>query len=298
MTRRVRSAGSGCCDACASTAELTAVGRHASTASVTPVELRAIDRSAQPPFDERRERHVAWALLGVVLTVLTVVKPLGGIPVLGVLGFTVAAGLQLYLPLWRADKLGLSYGAFLGLRLRTWRRDLGPVLVLVAVSFPPFIVGHHLYMTAAHDWAVALGWPKLAWLLPHRALAVSWPSGALEWLHSGRWLGETVLAHTLGVALPEETFYRGYLQPRLESLWPARRRVFGAPLGAAALVTAFAFASGHFLGEWNPLRLGPFFPALVFAWLRVRTGGLLAPVAFHALCNIYGELLFALYRPV
>jgi len=103
--------------------------------------------------------------------------------------------------------------------------------------------------------------------------------------------------HFFGVALPEETFYRGYLQPRLEALWPPKTLIFGALLGKAALISAALFALGHFLGEWNPLRLGPFFPALVFAWQRNKTGNIWGAIAYHGLCNILGEVLFSLYAP-
>ena len=48
----------------------------------------------------------------------------------------------------------------------------------------------------------------------------------------------------------------------------------------------------------NVLRLGPFFPALIFAWQRNATTSVLGAVTFHAACNILGEILFALYRDV
>ena len=99
-----------------------------------------------------------------------------------------------------------------------------------------------------------------------------------------------------GVALPEEMFYRGYFQPALERRLPPGRRWFGVPLGWAAVITAALFALGHFLGEYNPVRLGPFFPSLVFSWLRNRRGSLWGAVAFHALANILGEVLFTFYK--
>ncbi|MEM6734141.1 MAG: CPBP family intramembrane glutamic endopeptidase, partial [Myxococcota bacterium] len=104
--------------------------------------------------------------------------------------------------------------------------------------------------------------------------------------------------HALGVALPEETFYRGYLQPRLESQNPPKTRVFGVLIGRAAVLVSFLFAIGHVLGEWNPMRLGPFLPGLVFAWQRNASGSVLGAIAFHALCNILGEVLFSLYVPM
>ena len=107
---------------------------------------------------------------------------------------------------------------------------------------------------------------------------------------------QTAATHLLGVALPEETFYRGYLQPQLELAMPPRARVLGVPLGRAVVVSAALFALGHFLGEWNPLRLGPFFPALLFAWLRNATGSVVGAVVFHATCNVFGAVLYTLYQ--
>jgi membrane protease YdiL (CAAX protease family) len=240
---------------------------------------------------------MALWLTGAVLLTLTIVKPLGGIPVVGTIGFTLAAVLQLYLPLWRAGKLGRDYD-FVGLHLKTWRRDLKIVLFLSAVTFPPFVIGHHLYMTQAHDWLVALGMGDLAAFVPRRVLSPSTPADLWGAAKVGWWFLGVAATHTLGVALPEETFYRGYLQPHLEARLPPALRVFGVNIGRAAVLTAFLFAVGHFLGEWNPLRLGPFFPALVFAWQRNATRSVAGAIAFHALCNTIGEVLFSLYKPL
>src|SRR4051794_1122293 len=74
-------------------------------------------------FDADHECKVAWWLTGIVLVTLTVVKPLGGIAVVGTIGFTIAAALQLYLPLWRCEKIGVGY-ELVGLHFNTWRKDL------------------------------------------------------------------------------------------------------------------------------------------------------------------------------
>jgi membrane protease YdiL (CAAX protease family) len=78
-----------------------------------------------------------------------------------------------------------------------------------------------------------------------------------------------VLGQVVVIALPEEAFYRGYLQSRLDEVWTL----------------------GHLATVHQPARLAVFFPALAFGWLRARTGGIGAGVAFHALCNIYSEAL-------
>ena len=259
---------------------------------------------AQPPspqapqaFDEPRERRVALGLTALVLVTLTVVKPLGGVPYVGAVGFTLAAALQLYLPIWRADRARAPLAA-VGLSTSTWRRDLALVGVLCAITFPPYAILHHLYMTHLPVWVAKLGFYEIARFMPRAVLAPAWPRGLAGWGAAAWWLGGVVASHLLGVALPEETFFRGYLQPRLESRWQPRHRVFGVQLGLAAVVTAALFATGHFLGEWNPLRLGPFIPALLFAWLRNATGSVAGAVAYHGACNVLGEVLFSLYRPI
>jgi membrane protease YdiL (CAAX protease family) len=93
------------------------------------------------------------------------------------------------------------------------------------------------------------------------------------------------------IALPEEAFYRGYLQSRLDDAWAPRFRVLGARVGPGLFLGAAIFALGHFATIREPARLAVFFPALLFGWLRARTGGVGASVAFHALCNIFSETL-------
>jgi membrane protease YdiL (CAAX protease family) len=93
------------------------------------------------------------------------------------------------------------------------------------------------------------------------------------------------------IALPEEAFYRGYLQSRLDEALPARWRVLGAQVGPALIVSSVIFALGHFATIREPARLAVFFPSLAFGWLRARTKGIGAGVAFHAGCNVFSELL-------
>src|SRR5690606_12046860 len=56
-----------------------------------------------------------------------------------------------------------------------------------------------------------------------------------------------VLGQLLGVALPEEAFFRGYLQTAFDRVLPPRRRVLGAPLGAGLVLSSALFAVGHLL---------------------------------------------------
>jgi len=98
------------------------------------------------------------------------------------------------------------------------------------------------------------------------------------WLH--------VLDQVLVVALPEEFFYRGYLQTRLKQAWGSGRLLLlGVPVGAAFWVTQGLFAVGH-LGEFYPWRLAVFFPSILFGWLRERTGSIGPGIIVHAFSNL------------
>ena len=143
-------------------------------------------------------------------------------------------------------------------------------------------------------------------LLKSGAGALAWALGAALvtfpcfWFGYVHWYGATrsfqpavgavemldqLAAQLAVVALPEEAFYRGYLQTALDKIWPPRLKVFGAKLGLGLIVTSAIFAVGHVLTEPYPGRLAVFFPALVFGWLRAKTGGIGPGVAFHAACN-------------
>ncbi len=140
-------------------------------------------------------------------------------------------------------------------------------LLLAAVVFPPFWVGFRLW------W----GWEReLDFALPE-----------------GFW--SSALANLVVVALPEELFYRGYLMGRLDLLMKGRVRILGARVGWSILVAAALFGVSHFVVTFDPQRLAVFFPALAFGWMRCLRGSITAAVVFHALCNIYMDLLLVSY---
>lgn len=102
---------------------------------------------------------------------------------------------------------------------------------------------------------------------------------------------DEVFGQALVIALPEEAFYRGYLMTSLEDAWGTPWTIFKTKLGWGWLASCAIFAIGHFLTEPDPQRLAVFFPALVFGWLRARTGGVGASVLFHVLCNVLAATL-------
>lgn len=140
----------------------------------------------------------------------------------------------------------------------------------------------------------------LAWALATSLVVFPpfWLGYLWWWRPSGPFVGpapdrlvEEMLGQVVAISLPEEAFYRGYLQTTLDDAWPPRWHLLGARVGWGLLVTSLAFAAGHLLTLPHPHRLAVFFPSLLFGWLRNRTGGIGAAIAFHALCNVFSSCL-------
>ncbi|HYQ01251.1 MAG TPA: MrtC family glutamic-type intramembrane protease [Polyangiaceae bacterium] len=108
-------------------------------------------------------------------------------------------------------------------------------------------------------------------------------------------LGSDLSGQLLVIALPEEAFYRGYLQSALDEVYQPRWRILGAKLGPGLLLSSALFALGHLCTEFNAARLAVFFPSLVFGYLRARTRGVGAGLVFHALCNLFASYLSQSY---
>ena len=143
-------------------------------------------------------------------------------------------------------------------------RELAVALGVAAVVFPLFAAGFY--------------W----WNEPSAGFSLTLPPN----------LASFVLAQLVVVALPEEAFFRGYLQTALSDLEKSRVRVLGIRLAPGAwLLQAALFAGIHFIVEPHPARLAVFFPGLLFGWCRAWRGGIGAALALHALSNLYSEIL-------
>lgn len=112
-----------------------------------------------------------------------------------------------------------------------------------------------------------------------------WPDGFL--LQSA--------AQVIVVGLPEEVFFRAYIQGRLQDAWPPTKRLFGAPVGRALIVQAIIFGFGHVLVNFEVQGFSRILPGLAFGWLYARTRSVFAGTLFHATCNIVMELLVNTY---
>jgi uncharacterized protein len=144
-------------------------------------------------------------------------------------------------------------------------REIGVALLVGAVTLAPYTVAYLAYHS---------------------------PSGSFSL--DGVSLPPTfVIGQLIVVALPEEAFFRGFVQTRLNDAFSRERRVLGVRFSMSSLlVQAALFAVVHVLVEPNPARLAVFFPALVFGLLREARGGIGAAVVYHAMCNVFSEVLF------
>ena len=143
-------------------------------------------------------------------------------------------------------------------------RELGVALAVCAVVFPPFVWGFYLWNSPERPFV----------FLPHSAFA------------------SYLVTQIVVVALPEEMFFRGYLQGRLEDAFPRKVRLLGADVSPAAWVLQAAlFGVLHFAVEMYPGRLAVFFPALLFGWIASLRGGIGAAIFVHAFCNLLSDFL-------
>ncbi|MCA9494390.1 MAG: CPBP family intramembrane metalloprotease [Myxococcales bacterium] len=196
--------------------------------------------------------------------------------------------LFMYMPVWSCRLRGADPWdypmALPSFRDRdAWLGAARVTLVLCVLVVVPYVLGYHLWQTvlvpAIQD---ALG-VRLYAIQP--ALRWVWPSNPLK----------LAAYHLFFVAIPEEMFYRGYLQTRLDEVWAPRWDVLGTTVGPGLLVTCVLFAFGHSLVVLQWWHVFIIVPSLAFGWLRQRTGGIVAGAFFHAWCNVTVAVLDTLY---
>lgn len=128
----------------------------------------------------------------------------------------------------------------------------------------------------------------------HRSLAADDP-GRVEGSRDYWWLLAYVLIHLGLVAYPEESFFRGYLLPRLNQRFGTPRRLFGVAVGRGLVLSALAFALLHPILIPGPHRLLVFFPALLFGWLATSQRALGAAILVHAGSNVLLAIVSRMY---
>jgi hypothetical protein len=179
--------------------------------------------------------------------------------------------LFIYMPVWLCRRRGVDADTY---RLhipafrdrQSWWRAVRINLILFGIITIPWLVAYHLYYVVGSQ-LLPLPTPEIGSGLP--------PA-----------LGTLILFQLFFVAMPEEFFYRGYFQTRLNEVYPRRWLIFGVPMGWGSVIAGLFFAFGHTIVLFQWWHFATFFPGMVFAWLREKTDGVVASALFHAGCNI------------
>jgi membrane protease YdiL (CAAX protease family) len=157
------------------------------------------------------------------------------------------------------------------LRDPVWRDALRLNAVLIGIIIMPWLVGYHVWQTMVFHHHFKGIWPT--------------PSG----------FASLIGYHLFFAAIPEELFYRGYVQSRLDEAFGRPWRILGADLGPGWLITCVVFAAGHSIVQVQWWHFAIVFPSLAFGWMRARTRHIVAGALFHAWCNITVGTLDTLY---
>jgi membrane protease YdiL (CAAX protease family) len=143
--------------------------------------------------------------------------------------------------------------------------------------------------------AVVMAAVFLPYALGHYAFARWWYGATFQLrLPPGFWA--LMVEQVLVIALPEEFFFRGYLQTQCDQVWGKPNRLFGARWGIGLPVAAALFAACHVL-YGGPARLIVFFPGVLYGWLRARTESILVPTLYHAGSNLLMQIMLASLAP-
>lgn len=269
-----------------------------------------------PPVSAAARRKVLVEIVVLWLVTLLAIRGVVSVQKLGLPNAVLAAVpfLFIYAPVWLCARRNVdSYAYRIAIPGFTDTQGWGEafrwclrVILIVAV---PWFVGYHLYqnwvgallhkMGPVHNLEDGL---QVAQRLVTGKLGVL----GLDPLHT---LTRTVLPrwrvpedawllvpyHVFFVAIPEEFFYRGYLQTRLNEVFPRTFTLFGTKVGWSIPLACLFFAFGHSLVTLRWWHFATFFPGLAFGWLRERTKSPVAGALFHAWCNVTVTWLDTLY---
>ncbi len=202
------------------------------------------------------------------LTITTVLVALIGallyqfksVPLIGEYVGTFVAVLLIYLPVivLSIKKRKID---FLDKGLKSYLKSFVTFFIVALLAFPLFFIGAHIWQM----YIIGVDGPH--WMLPKDLI-------------------QLILYQLLLVALPEEFFFRGYFQSTISKMFAKKWRIFGCTFGWEWIITSAVFAITHSIISYQWWHFSIFFPALLFGYLRERTGSITAPILFHAASNI------------
>ena len=128
-------------------------------------------------------------------------------------------------------------------------------------------------------------WPALA----VTALAVALNTALILWKPAAHMVAPGAALTVTIAAVVEELVMRGAILAFADRALPPRWNIAGASIGAGGLLVTAGFVVLH--GLRPGLLLGVVPAALLYLWLRARTGSLAAPIIAHVVWNLSVVLL-------
>ncbi len=207
----------------------------------------------------QRRSEIVVEVAAVFILSVGLVKVAASIPAWAGFSWVLVAAIWLavsFFILWLNEEKARAYG----IKLEGWKEEIKTGLAVSLILISLFWIGCWIY------WGVWGGHAATYRLPPN--------------------LGTMLLYQLVYLSLPEEIFFRGYCQSRLDQAFGTPWRWLGASCGISLVIVSFMFALGHVVmdGGWG--RFNVLLPSLVFGWLRARTGGIIAPAIFHGLSNV------------
>lgn len=219
------------------------------------------------------KRALCCYVICFALIVLNLVSAPLGTPVSDITWFLAVFGL-IAVPLVEVRHIHPRDEAEAGVVVAWSGKDLLTGFAAVLILLVPVALGNHFVRTGLQDMAFQFSLDNYARL-----------ETPLYW---------EVPLQLLCVALPEEFFYRGYLQTAFLKFFKERSMRFAPAL--AIVCASVCFALVH-LPSGGLARLLTFFPGLLFGFLRFKSGGLLGAILCHAACNMMMAVLNVHYFP-
>lgn len=141
-----------------------------------------------------------------------------------------------------------------GLSLSAWKQSIKMILISGLIFLCAYLIGYYRYAVNYHIRSFNPVVPENLVLL--------------------------TLNIFLFTALPEEFFFRGYLQSELNYIlgkkWPA----------SGLFLTAIIFTLSHIVLHMDYSKANLIFLSLILGWLREKTGNIAASTGFHTLANV------------
>lgn len=208
-------------------------------------------------------------LICIALTAICVYTQGLGSPVADITWFLAMFSLMA-VPLIAVRRIHPRDEAAAGVTISWSSKDLLMGLAAIGLLLVPVALGNHFVRTVIQGLEFHFAWSNYA--------ALQTP------------LYYEIIIQLLCVALPEEFFYRGYLQTAFLTTFKQHPKCGKTAPVLAILLASLCFACAH-LPSGNVTRLLTFFPGLLFGFLRHRSGGLLGAIVCHAACNLMMAVL-------